>query len=112
MPRNDQVIRQWHLIRLLESSHGLTLQEMLNELPADCLRHHRTVRRDLEALEAARFPLGPKFRVKIFLAHGNGLRSLGRQTLSTIIGNGAIDNGAAIEAFPCVEDEKEIREPL
>jgi predicted DNA-binding transcriptional regulator YafY len=112
MPRNDQVIRQWHLIRLLESSHGLTLQEMLNELPADCLRHPRTVRRDFEALEAARFPLGPKFRVQIFLAHGNGLRSLGRHTLSAIIGNGAIDNGAAIEAFPCVEDEKEIREPL
>lgn len=66
---------------------------MLNELPADCLRHHRTVRRDLEALEAARFPLGPKFRVKIFLAHGNGLRSLGRETLLPISGNSAIDNG-------------------
>ena len=51
------------------------------------------MRRDLEALEAARFPLGPKFRVKIFLAHGNGLRSLGRETLLPISGNSAIDNG-------------------
>ena len=57
MPRNDQVIRQWHLLRLLESSSGLTMQEMADRLPADYLRHHRTVRRDLEALEAGGFPL-------------------------------------------------------
>ena len=57
MPRNDQVTRQWHLLRLLESSRGLTMQEMVDQLPADYLRHHRTVRRDLDALEAAGFPI-------------------------------------------------------
>ena len=57
MPRNDQVTRQWHLLRLLESSHGVTMQEMVDRLPADYPRHHRTVRRDLEALEAAGFPI-------------------------------------------------------
>ena len=57
MPRNDQIIRQWHLLRLLESSRGLTVQEMADRLPADYLRHHRTVRRDIEALEAVGFPL-------------------------------------------------------
>jgi len=50
--------------------------------------------------------------VKIVLARGDGLGLSGRQTLSAIIGNGAVDHGAAIHAFPCIEDEKEIREPL
>lgn len=57
MPRNDQVTRQWHLLRLLESSRGMTLDELNERLPTDYLRHPRTVRRDLEALEAAGFPL-------------------------------------------------------
>ena len=57
MPRNDQVTRQWHLLRLLESSRGVTLDEIVSRLPADYPRHARTVRRDLEALEAAGFPL-------------------------------------------------------
>ena len=57
MPRNDQITRQWHLLRLLESSHGATLDELQSRLPADYVRHPRTVRRDLEALEASGFPL-------------------------------------------------------
>jgi len=57
MPRNDQVIRQWHLIWLLESSRRLTLDEIAKQLPPDYPRHGRTVRRDLEALEAAGVPL-------------------------------------------------------
>jgi len=57
MPRNDQVTRQWHLLRLLESSRGLTLEEIVDRLPADYPRHPRTVRRDLEALEAGGFPV-------------------------------------------------------
>ncbi len=48
----------------------------------------------------------------IILSHGHGLGLSGRQTLSAIVGNGAVDNGAAIEAFPGIEHEKEIREPL
>ncbi|HEU4683281.1 MAG TPA: WYL domain-containing protein [Nitrospira sp.] len=57
MPRNDQVTRQWHLLRLLESARGVTLDEIVERLPADYPRHARTVRRDLEAIEAAGFPL-------------------------------------------------------
>jgi predicted DNA-binding transcriptional regulator YafY len=58
MPRNDQITRQWHLLRHLEASrHGATLSELAEALPADFVRHHRTIRRDLEALEAAEFPL-------------------------------------------------------
>lgn len=57
MPRNDQVTRQWHLLRLLESSRGLTLDEIVDRLPADYPRHPRTVRRDLEALEGGGFPV-------------------------------------------------------
>ncbi|WP_447972563.1 helix-turn-helix transcriptional regulator [Nitrospira sp. Kam-Ns4a] len=57
MSRNDQVIRQWHLLRQLESSRGRTLDELLEGLPPDLPRHVRTLRRDLAALETAGFPL-------------------------------------------------------
>ncbi len=58
MPRNDQVTRQWHILQRLEGSkRGLTLDELLAALPPDLLKHPRTIRRDLEALEAAHFPL-------------------------------------------------------
>ncbi len=57
MPRNDQITRQWHLLRQLEVSNGLTLQQLVEAVPEDFPRNARTVRRDLEALEAAGFPL-------------------------------------------------------
>jgi len=61
-----------------------------------------------EALRARN--LSPNGRMG--LARTNGLRLAGSQTLSAIIGNGAVDNGAAVDAFPCIEHEKEVREPL
>ncbi len=57
MARNDQVTRQWHLLRRLEASRGLTLEELADGLPAALPRHLRTLRRDLGALESAGFPL-------------------------------------------------------
>ncbi len=57
MPRNDQIIRQWHLLRQLESLRGKTLRELANALPKDYTRHERTLRRDLEALESSGIPL-------------------------------------------------------
>lgn len=57
MSRSAQVTRQWHLLRRLESSRGATLQELADSLPDDFPKHLRTLRRDLEALEAAGFPL-------------------------------------------------------
>jgi predicted DNA-binding transcriptional regulator YafY len=57
MPRNDQVSRQWCLLRKLESSRGATLEELVDSLPEDFPKNSRTVRRDLEALEAVGFPL-------------------------------------------------------
>lgn len=56
MARNDQVTRQWLLLRKLENTKGATLQELADALPEDFSRHPRTIRRDIEALEA-RFPL-------------------------------------------------------
>ncbi|NOT56089.1 MAG: WYL domain-containing protein [Deltaproteobacteria bacterium] len=56
MPRNDQVSRQWILLKKLESPRGATLQELADAISEDYVRHPRTIRRDLEALEA-RFPL-------------------------------------------------------
>jgi predicted DNA-binding transcriptional regulator YafY len=57
MPRNDQITRQGHLLRRLENSRGLTLSELVEAVPEDYPKNARTVRRDLEALEAVGFPL-------------------------------------------------------
>lgn len=57
MPRNDQVTRQWLLLMRLEGSRGATLQELVDALPEDYPKNPRTIRRDLDALAAAGFPL-------------------------------------------------------
>lgn len=57
MPRNDQVTRQWHLLRRLDTSRGVTLQELVESIPDDFPKNPRTIRRDLEALESVGFPL-------------------------------------------------------
>ena len=56
MPRNDQVTRQWLLLKVLEKPGGATIEELAKSLPEDYACTTRTVRRDLQALEV-RFPL-------------------------------------------------------
>jgi len=56
MPRNDQVTRQWFLLRTLQKPGGATIEELTRSLPEDYARCSRTVRRDLQALEAC-FPI-------------------------------------------------------
>ena len=55
--RNDQVTRQWYLLRRLDGAQGATLQELVDALPDDYPKNSRTIRRDLEALETVGFPL-------------------------------------------------------
>lgn len=61
MARNEQLIRQHKLLQLLEYSRfGRTLEELRADLVADLglsNLHERTVRRDLEALQAAGFDI-------------------------------------------------------
>src|SRR6266436_3823479 len=57
MPRNDQITRQWYLLRRLETARGATLEELVQAIPDDFPNNPRTIRRDLEALESAGFPL-------------------------------------------------------
>ncbi|MDA8745992.1 WYL domain-containing protein [Rubripirellula amarantea] len=61
MARNEQLIRQHKLIQLLEFSRfGRTLEELRADLVADLgltKLHERTVRRDVEALQAAGFDI-------------------------------------------------------
>ena len=52
MAWNDQLTRQWHLLRRLESPRGATLRERAVGLPDDFPEHLRTLRRDLAAIEA------------------------------------------------------------
>jgi len=56
MSRNNQVTRQWFLLQALEKPGGATLEELSKSLPEDYACHVRTIRRDLQALEA-RFPI-------------------------------------------------------
>jgi predicted DNA-binding transcriptional regulator YafY len=53
LPRNAEVIRQWSILRDLESSRRLTIDEMAARTGVTT----RTIRRDLEALQEAGFPL-------------------------------------------------------
>jgi predicted DNA-binding transcriptional regulator YafY len=53
MPRNAEVIRQWSILRDLEASRRLTIDEMASRTGVTT----RTIRRDLEALQEAGFPL-------------------------------------------------------
>ena len=57
MPRNTQVTRQWLLLQKLESSAGMTLQQLMDGLPEDYPKNLRTIHRDLEALEIVGVPL-------------------------------------------------------
>ncbi|MFK8113808.1 MAG: helix-turn-helix transcriptional regulator [Rubripirellula sp.] len=61
MARNEQLIRQHKLLQLLEFSRfGRTLEELRGDLVLDLgltTLHERTVRRDVEALQAAGFDI-------------------------------------------------------
>ncbi len=53
MPRNAEVIRQWNILRDLEASRRLTIDDLAKRTGVTT----RTIRRDLEALQTAGFPL-------------------------------------------------------
>jgi predicted DNA-binding transcriptional regulator YafY len=53
MPRNAEVIRQWTILRDLEASRRLTIDDLAQRTGVTT----RTIRRDLEALQSAGFPL-------------------------------------------------------
>jgi predicted DNA-binding transcriptional regulator YafY len=53
MPRNAEVIRQWTILRDLEASRRLTIDDLAERTGVTT----RTIRRDLEALQTAGFPL-------------------------------------------------------
>lgn len=58
MPRNDQAVRQLIVLHKLElSRHGLTLEQLAEGLDPSAVRHPRTLRRDLDAIESAGYPL-------------------------------------------------------
>ncbi len=58
MPRNDQTVRQLIILKKLESSrHGLTLEQLADSFGPSTTRHPRTLRRDLDAIESAGYPL-------------------------------------------------------
>lgn len=53
MPRNAEVIRQWTILRDLEASRRVTIDDLSKRTGVTT----RTIRRDLEALQSAGFPL-------------------------------------------------------
>ncbi|WHZ25399.1 MAG: Transcriptional regulator, YafY family [Nitrospira sp.] len=58
MPRNDQAVRQLIVLKKLElSRHGLTLEQLAESIDPSAARHSRTLRRDLDAIESAGWPL-------------------------------------------------------
>jgi predicted DNA-binding transcriptional regulator YafY len=55
MPRNAEVIRQWTILREIERARGSGVT--IDDLATQCGVTTRTIRRDLQALEEAGFPL-------------------------------------------------------
>jgi predicted DNA-binding transcriptional regulator YafY len=55
MPRNAEVIRQWTILREIERARGSGVT--IDDLATQCAVTTRTIRRDLQALEEAGFPL-------------------------------------------------------
>jgi predicted DNA-binding transcriptional regulator YafY len=55
MPRNAEVIRQWTILREIERARGSGVT--IDDLASLCAVTTRTIRRDLQALEEAGFPL-------------------------------------------------------
>jgi predicted DNA-binding transcriptional regulator YafY len=55
VPRNAEVIRQWTILREIESARGAGAT--IDDLASRCGVTTRTIRRDLQALEEAGFPL-------------------------------------------------------
>jgi predicted DNA-binding transcriptional regulator YafY len=55
VPRNAEVIRQWRILREIERARGAGTT--IDELASLCEVTTRTIRRDLQALEEAGFPL-------------------------------------------------------
>ncbi len=55
MPRNAEVIRQWTILREIEQARGTGVT--IDDLASHCGVTTRTIRRDLQALEEAGFPL-------------------------------------------------------
>jgi len=55
VPRNAEVIRQWTILREIEKARGSGVT--IDDLAAQCAVTTRTIRRDLQALEEAGFPL-------------------------------------------------------
>ncbi len=53
MPRNAEVIRQWTILRELEASRRVTIDDLAAKTGVTT----RTIRRDLEALQTSGFPL-------------------------------------------------------
>ncbi|MAM84347.1 MAG: transcriptional regulator, partial [Acidobacteria bacterium] len=53
MPRNAEVIRQWNVLRELEASRRATISGLAQKMDVTT----RTIRRDLEALQVAGFPI-------------------------------------------------------
>jgi predicted DNA-binding transcriptional regulator YafY len=58
MPRNEQAVRQLVILNKLEQArYGLTLEQLAEGLDPSAIRHPRTLRRDLDAIESAGYPL-------------------------------------------------------
>jgi predicted DNA-binding transcriptional regulator YafY len=77
MPRNDQAVRQLVILNKLEASrHGLTLAQLADAIDPAAIRHPRTLRRDLEAIEAVGWPLVTELHASLQSALGKASAAL------------------------------------
>jgi hypothetical protein len=95
--------------RIIEYAFDRLLAEDYNAIVALLVGKDDTT--DPESKQALRQTRAPSTN-RYNLPSRDGLRIARSQTLSTVIRDGAINNGPTIDAFPCIEHEKKIREPF
>ena len=96
MPRNAEVIRQWTILRKMEASRGATIRQLAESTGVTT----RTIRRDLEALQEAGFPLydEPGDAAKRWRLDTRPFRRLDETGLQDVV-----DTGIALDAAPTAE---------
>lgn len=105
MDRGRQVIRQWKLLGLLEGARlGATVADLHQRIDEDC--HERTIRRDLESLEAAGFPLAVRDGRWRLLRQGEGAWSVPVQPSMVVA---LIVSEALLESSPLAASLRDLR---
>ena len=106
MGRNSELIRQWTILQRIATTRGQTIPKLAAELSV----HTRTIRRDLEALQLAGFPVYDEIvnGVKLWRLDARAMGALARSGLTLPELAALYSSRALIECFAGTALRKDI----